>query len=421
MNEFAAYVGWDWADREHQVSLREVGRVGVEASCVKGTPEELHGWASKTLARYGGRQIAVAIDAGRGAVISAFLGYPHIVIYPINPKSAADLRKALYPSGKKDDPIDSEMLLEMVEKHCDRLRPLKPADVMTRELVMLTEHRRKLDNDRKREINRLRDALKSYYPQVLELFEELSTLMVFDFLDRWSSLEVLKRAHESTITAFFRQHNSRSNVQIEARLSVIRAAVRLTDDAALVRSGAIRVRSLVLVLRALVEAIASVDRDIATTYAAHPEHDLIDSFAGLGSVLGPRMAAVLGCDRERFENAEALQRMTGVAPVTMRTGGREGTISVHRRLRRSKFMHQTLVEWAHCSLPHCAWAKAYYDMKKEQNPNLRHYTIMRAIAFKWLRIIYRCWADGTLYDEKKYLTELARRGAPLAKRLAAAA
>lgn len=418
MSEFAACVGWDWADAEHQVSVRATGGEAIERLVVKGSPEALHEWAAKMLGRFEGRTIAVAIDAGRGAVISAFIGYPHIVMYPINPRAAADLRKALYPSGKKDDPIDSEMLLEMVEKHRDRIRPLKPADVATRELAMLSEHRRRLDDDRKRGINRLRDALKSYYPQVLELFDELSTPVVFDFLERWSSIDVLQRARESTIAAFLRQHHCRA---IDKRLELIRAAVPLTHDEALVRSGRIRVRSLVVVLRALVQTIASVDREIASIYAAHPEHDLIESFPGLGQVLGPRMAAILGCDRERFENAEALQRMTGVAPVTMRTGGRDGTISVHRRLRRSKFIHQTLVEWAHCSLPHCAWAKAYYDMKKEQNPNLRYYAIMRAIAFKWIRIVYRCWVDGTLYDEKMYNAELARRGAPLANRLAAAA
>lgn len=421
MSEYAAVVGWDWADHEHQLSMRVDGENGIAEATLQGRPEDLHGWAARMLERFEGRAVAIGIDAGRGAVISAFMGYPHLVLYPINPKAATDLRRALYPSGKKDDPVDSSVLREMIEKHRDKIRPLKPADAMTRELTILSEQRRTLDNDRKREVNRLRDALKSYYPLVLDLFEELSTPMVFDFLDRWSSFEVLARAREATITQFLRQHNCRSEKKIEARLSTIRSAVALTTDPALVRSGVIRVRALVMVLRTLIRAISMVDEQIAVTYQSHREHDLIDSFPGLGAVLGPRMIAILGSDRERFDSAEALQRMTGVAPITLRTGGRHGTVSVHRRLRRPKFIHQTLVEWAHFSLPHCAWARAYYEMKKEQDPEARHYTIMRAIAFKWIRILYRCWADGVLYDDKKYTGELARRGSPIASRLALAA
>lgn len=421
MNEFAAYVGWDWADHEHAVSLREPGETRIETRRLGGKPEDLHGWAAEMLARFGGRKIALAIDAGRGAVIAAFVMYPHIVLFPINPKAAADLRKALCPSGKKDDPIDSEMLLEMVEKHSDRIRPLNPADPQTRELGILSEHRRKLDNDRKREINRLRDALKSYYPQALEILEDLSTAMACDFLDKWPSLTKLRRAQEATIIAFFREHRCRSKARIEARLSLINSAVPLTSDAALMRSGVLRVRSLVLVIRAMLQAIQQLDDEIAVIYAAHPEHDLIDSFPGLGPVLGPRVTSILGSERSRYDSATSLQQMTGVAPITLQTGGRGGSLSVHRRLRRPKFMHQTMVEWAGCSIAHSPWARAFYDSRKAQNPKARHWAILRALAYKWLRILYRCWAQGTPYDEAAYQRELARRGSPLAKRLAAAA
>ena len=39
---------------------------------------------------------------------------------------------------------------------------------------------------------------------------------------------------------------------------------------------------------------------------------------------------------------------------------------------------------------------------------------VRALAFKWIRVVFRCWKDGVAYDENKYLALLGRRGSPLA-------
>lgn len=419
MSEVAACVGWDWAEREHVVSLREAGSTGIETRRLEGSAEALHEWANQMLARFAGRTVVIAIDAGRGAVIAAFMGYPHIVMYPINPKAAASLRVALYPSGQKDDPIDSEMLLEMVEKHRDRVRPLNPADPLSRELGLLSEQRRKLDGDRRRAVNRLRDILKSYYPQAVQLLEDLSTPMACAFLQKWPSLAKLQRAREETIVSFFRKHGSRSSAKIERRLEIIRSAVPLTQDRALQSAGERNVCALVPVIRVYLTAIASLESAIAEAYAAHPDHDLIESFPGLGAVLGPRVIAVLGTDRTRYEAAESLQRLSGVAPVTRRTGGRNGTVAVYRRVRRPKFMHQTFVEWAGCSIKHCAWAGAFYQMKREQNPQMGHWAILRELAYKWLRILFQCWQRREPYAEARHVGDLVRRGSPVAARLAA--
>ena len=45
---------------------------------------------------------------------------------------------------------------------------------------------------------------------------------------------------------------------------------------------------------------------------------------------------------------------------------------------------------------------------------------MRALAFKWIRILFRCWQERTPYNEQIYLQALARRGSPLLRQLPAA-
>jgi len=38
---------------------------------------------------------------------------------------------------------------------------------------------------------------------------------------------------------------------------------------------------------------------------------------------------------------------------------------------------------------------------------------VRSLAFKWLRIIFRCWKDGTPYDDALYMASLKANNAPL--------
>ena len=37
----------------------------------------------------------------------------------------------------------------------------------------------------------------------------------------------------------------------------------------------------------------------------------------------------------------------------------------------------------------------------------------RALAYKWMRIIFRCWKNRVPYDEAKYIESLKRTKSPL--------
>jgi len=415
--EYAAYVGWDWADKEHELAIEDASSGRRSRKKVAGSPGALHEWAAEMRLEYGGRPIAVGIETSRGAVVAALMNYDHIVLYPLNPQSVAKFREALHPSGKKDDPVDAETALEIVAHHRHKFRPLEPADEKTRTLGLLSEQRWKLSKDLTRATNRLRANLKGYFPQALALVGDLATPMALHFLEKWPNLEKVQRARPQTVESFYRLHNSRSRTRIEERLALIHSARSLTDDPAMLSVGMTTTLSQALVIRALTDAIKMVDRQICDVLASHPEHELFRSFPGAGDVYVPRLIAIFGTDRSRFEAAEELQRLTGIAPVTKRTGGKNGTISVHRRIKRSKFLHQTIVEWAgHFSL-NSEWGRAYHESQKEKGKS--HWAALRALGFKLLRILFRCWKDNTLYDERHHQEELIRRGSPMAKRLAA--
>ena len=112
--------------------------------------------------------------------------------------------------------------------------------------------------------------------------------------------------------------------------------------------------------------------------------------------------------RERYASAAAIQKHAGIAPVTERSGNK---CWVHWRLQCPTFLRQTFVEWTAQSIPHSYWARAIYEQQRAKGAS--HQAALRALAFKWIRILYRCWQDRTPYDEASYLNALKRRGSPL--------
>ena len=155
------------------------------------------------------------------------------------------------------------------------------------------------------------------------------------------------------------------------------------------------------------------DHQIAGLCPQLPDYDLFRRLPGAGPALAPRLLVAFGERRERFPNAAALQKYAGVAPVTERSGNKSW---VHWRYGCSKFLRQTFVEWAAQTIPRSFWAKAYYDSCRARGT--RHQAALRALAFKWIRILYRCWVTRTPYDESRYLMALRKRSAPLLKHAA---
>jgi len=104
-----------------------------------------------------------------------------------------------------------------------------------------------------------------------------------------------------------------------------------------------------------------------------------------------------------------MQCYSGIAPVTHASGNSE---TVHFRFACPKFLRQTFHEFAAHSITESEWAKAYYNHQRNDQKK-EHHVAVRSLAFKWIRIIFRCWKNGETYDEKKYMQSLRRRGSLL--------
>ncbi len=408
MSEFAAVVGIDWGDRKHDVCLLPAASNRRELSVLPHRPEANAQWAEGLHQRFGGRPIAVCLELAKGPLVYALQRYAFLVLFPVNPTTLAKYRQTFHVSGAKDDPSDAQLALELLLTHPERFTALRPQSAPMRMLQQLVEQRRMLVDDVRRLTNRITNALKQYFPQPLEWFKDKDTLVFCDFLTLWPTLKQAQRARKARLSAFFHQHNVRYPHIVEARIAAIKAASALTEDATVIESNRLLVEVLVAQLRVLLQAVERFEQQIAELAPTLSDYALFSSLPGAGPTFAPRLLAAFGEQRERYARADEIQKYAGIAPVTERNGNKSW---VHWRLQCPKFLRQTFVEWAALSIPHCYWAKAYYEQQRARGSS--HQAALLALAFKWIRIVYRCWQDRTAYDEATYLNALKRRGSPL--------
>jgi transposase len=412
--DFAALIGLDWGSQEHALCLHDCRSGERISSTLAHTPEAIAQWAAALAERFPNGKIALCLEQAKGALISALMAYPFLVLYPVNPATAARYRQAFKTSRAKSDPSDAQVCLELLLHHRAKLTPLTLDDPQTRQLGRLLEARRGLVDLRTLLTNMLRDALKSYYPQALELAgQDLFAPLGCQFLLKWPSLQELQQARKETIRKFYYAHNCRRLDLINKRLEAIAQMIPLSHDRALVEPAKVQVQMLARQLLQLSGALKEYDSRIAQLFAQHADAFIWESFPGAGPTLAPRLSCALGSERSRYQSAAAIQQYSGIAPVTERSGKNQHW--VHRRWGRPHFVHQSFFEYANQSVLHCTWAKLY--LQEQMAKGKKHPTAVRALAFKWQRIMFVCWRDRVAYDETTYLNSLKRRGSPLAHKL----
>jgi hypothetical protein len=407
----AARLGIDWADKKHCWALQVVPAAGqaagkIERGELEHTPAALDKFFTALAARFPGQQIAVALEQSHGALLFAVTKYPHVVAYPVHPNTLDHYRKGFYPSGAKSDPTDTDLILDLLVKHPEQLRKFEPDTVPTRTLQFLVEARRSAVDDNTRCSNRLTQQLKMYFPQVLDWFE-VEQVVTGHLLLEWPTLEQLQQVKPQRLVQWLRQHRVSEARAVEVQQAVA-SAVALTCDAAVIECGALTVGLLVRQMQVLAQAIAQFDGRIAALAAEHPDRAIFASLPGAGEVMVPRLIAAFGTRRERFENAAQMQCYAGIAPVTDSSGKKRW---VHWRWACPKFLRQTFQEWAGFTVRRSEWAREYYDRQRAKGKS--HHAAVRALAYKWMRIVFRCWKDGVPYDEARYLKSLQKHAKPV--------
>jgi transposase len=404
---YAVSIGLDWANKKHDVCVQIADQSDRYFGIIGSSPEAIEAWIQDLHKHHDG-QIAVALELDKGPIVYALQKYDYVTLFPVHPLMLARYRQAFSSSGAKDDPSDAELALDLMLHYPGKIKPLHAPSPELRKLRHLVEQRRALVDDKRRLVNRLINALKQYYPQLLDWFAHRDTDLFCDFLNRWPTLQRLKRAHQATVRRFFVSRGGRTVPKTDERIEAIKQSVVLTNDQAVIESHSLLATTLSKQIQLLNAAIREYDREIEELFESMEDARLIKSLPGIGHCLGPRLLVAMGEDRSRFQHAGQVQNYAGIAPVTERSGQKAW---VHWRWRCAKFLRQSFIEWARKTVKTSYWAGLYYEQQRAKGSS--HQAAVRSLAFKWIRILFRCWKSRTLYDESKYLKALKKRNSPL--------
>jgi len=401
-------VGIDWADRTHAFHL--VGPDGVVVSGnLEQSPESIETWLLGLQSKYPNARLDICLETSRGALINALLQYPLVTVYPVNPDALANYRKAFNHGGGKSDPVDARLILQYLQHYRNQLRPLQIDQPLTRELASLCIDRRRLVQQRVKLSNELKSLLKVYFPAILLLKPaKMYAVFIVALLLKFATLKDAQKAGPTKLRNFL--FGIGAKAKAEVRLEILMNAKPLTTDEVILRTSARRAQAICGQLQSLNQSIKAYDQEIESLVKTHNDYQIVASLPAGSSNTRARLIVALGDDRGRYGDATDLQSASGIAPLTTQSGKQR---YVSSRWACSKFMRQTFHEYAGLSIAKCRWAKSFYEsqMKKGKSSS----TAKRALAYKWIRIIYRLWQTGEAYDDAKYEARLIASGSPLAQ------
>jgi transposase len=408
-HSFDLLIGLDRSDRKADLYLIDPRSGTSRAQTIGTAPEALHDWLFQLRQEHPEACVAICLEQPAAALILFLETYGWITLYALNPITLQKFREAFVTSRAKDDGKDARYLAELLLTHHDKLKAWQPDDGQTRLLQQLVSHRRAVIDERTGLTNRLQALLKQSFPQALELCgEDLWRPLAGAFLLKWPTLQSLQKAKPAMVKQFYYRHGSRSQKLIEGRLELLAKAVALTDESAVLESHRLRVQLICRQLQEVQRTVEEFEERLAQVFAQHPDRAIFVSLPGAGPVLAPRLLASLGSERERYESAASLQSFSGIAPVTKQRGGK---CYIHRRYRCPVFMKQSFHEYAKESIRHSRWAAAHYQQQRQKGCG--HHTAVRSLAYKWQRIIWKCWQTRTPYNEQTYEAALKKSGSPL--------
>ncbi len=370
-------IGLDRSDRKADLHLIDTRTGHAQKQTVAISPEALHDWLAQ-LRQQQPATVAICLEQPAANLIVFLETYSWITLYPINPISLQKFRETFVTSRAKDDGKDAQYLAELLLSHHEKLKPWQPDDSQTRQLQQLVLHRRAVVDQRTGLTNRLKALLKQYFPQALELCgEDLWRPLATAFLLKWPTLQSLKKARKKSLKQFYYLQGSRSQTLIEQRLERIDKAVPLSEEIALLQSYTLRVQLICKELQLLLKTLEQFDQQIAKVFQQHPDRPIFEALPGAGPVLAPRLLASLGSEAD-------------LCP---------------------KFLRQSFHEYAKESILHSRWAAAYYGQQRSKG--CAYHTAVRALAYKWQRIIWKCWQSHTVYKETIYEAALKKNKSPL--------
>jgi transposase len=389
------FVGDDWAEEHHDVYLMDESGKRLAS---RRLPEGLAGISQlhELIAGHADEpeQVVVGIETDRGLWVGALIaaGYQ---LFAVNPLAVARYRDRHHVSGAKSDASDAKLLADLVRTDRHNHRSIAGDSADAEAIKVLARAHQSLIWERTRHTNRLRNALREYYPAALAAFDDLAHGDALGVLDRAPTpaqgAHLPLTAIQSALKRGGRQRN------IAARAREIKAALRteqLAAPAPLAAAFAATTRAAVGIIGELNRQISELETSLATHFEEHPDADIYRSLPGLGVVLGARVLGEFGDDPNRYTDAKSRRNYAGTSPLTVASGKKRAVLARHVRNRR---LYDAVDQWAFCALSYSPGARTLYDQHRAANHT--HHQALRALGNRLVGILHGCLRHHAPYNE----------------------
>ena len=397
------FVGDDWAEDHHDVELMDAtGTRLAKARLPEGVAgmARLHAMIAEHLGTAiededeAAGQVLIGIETDRGPWVQALVaaGYE---VFAVNPLQAADYRKRHKVSGAKSDAADAHVLADMVRTDAHQLRPVAGDSDQAEAIKVVSRAHKTLIWERTRQTQRLRHALRDYFPAALTAFDDLDAPEALDLLAKAPDPAAAARLSISQISAALKRAGRRGD--LAAKAAPIQTALReqhLGQPNVVIAAYAASVRALTAVLVTLNEQVAALHKEVEAHFGQHPAAEIITSQPGLGPILGARVLAEFGDDPKRYASAKARKNYAGTSPIT-RASGKKKTIMA--RYVHNDRLIDALITQAATAVRVSPGARAYYDKQRARGADYN--AALRQVANRLVGILHGCLKTGALYDE----------------------
>jgi transposase len=391
-NQPLFFVGIDWAAAEHAVCVLDQAGRKVAAFTIAHTAAGFARLAAR-LSKLGDvERMPVAIERPDGRLVDALLEAGHPVL-PVKPTAIKSWRENEVPSGAKSDPGDASVIADYLRVRIHRLRPAAPLSSHTKALRAVVRARGDLVEARVSAVNQLAALLDAHWPGAKAIFANIESAITLAFLVAYPTAASAVALTEKRLAAFCAQQGYSGKKPAAVLLTRLRAAPAGTLDPVACEGVRAAVLAQVGALTALNAAIKDLDRAIAERMDAHPDGKVFRSFPRAGTINAAQILAEWGDSRAAFDRPDAIAALAGITPVTKASGKHR---SVSFRWACNKRLRVAITTFAANSRFSSPWAADIYDRARASGKDHPHAT--RILARAWVRVMWRCWQNGTPYD-----------------------
>ena len=393
------YAGVDWGEEHHQLCVVD-GR-GQRRAQERVTHDVAGLTELRAQLRRFGPGVPVAIERSEGLLVEHLQAYGH-PLYPVSPRIAARARERYKVASVKDDRFDAYVLADTLRFERDRWRPLSVPSPLLAEVKALTRDRDRLLKTQQAIESQLRMILEAYHPAPARLFSSVDRQITLSFVLDYPTPATASRVKAARMSGFLARHHYTGRTSGQVLAERMRANL-LTGSAGTVAGKSFSAQSFARLLSLLNSQLTEYDDAIASAVAEHPDGAIFASFPGVGPVLTGILLAEVGEDRGRYPEVAVLLAEGGLAPVT-RASGRSH--SVRFRYAANAHLREACMWWAFNSMKTSPWAAAAYKQAREERKQHYH-RALRGLAARWIRVLWRCWQDGTTYDPARHTNAAA--------------